>query len=226
MPSRIVVDANRRVQVPRLTIVYIIHLPGARLFGRSGIPHVHFPAYERAEALHIVSQNALPISSDDEELDESLLWPRFCAAVWDSLAKNAARDLVSFRTLAEKLWSPFVQPVRDGCLSARDFSKLMVANRVLFQSDESLTDRIYSQQSGTNATSGVREQRLPPVAIYALCAAYLASYNPPRLDQTFFMELSEKRKKRKGGAAGKPRGRKPKHRKVCLSLYLVPNRRA
>ena len=70
--------------------------------------------------------------------DDAWLWSRFCGAVWDSLGKGAARDIISFQSVCERLWVPFVQPVRDQLFGTRDFSKLMIRNRTLFQNETAL----------------------------------------------------------------------------------------
>ena len=76
------------------------------------------------------------------EEDDAWLWSRFCGAVWDSLGKGAARDVVTFRIVCERLWTPFVMPIRDRSYGTRDFSKLMVKNRALFQSEAALIENI------------------------------------------------------------------------------------
>ena len=125
----------------------------AHLLHRAGVPHVHYPPYTRAESLSILSQHPLHIhdsaispQSDSSQPaaseDSAWLWSRFTAAVWDSLGQSVARDVVSFREVCSRLWKPFVQPVLDGYYGAREFSKLMVKNRSLFQSELALVDSI------------------------------------------------------------------------------------
>lgn len=119
---------------------------------RTGVIHIGFPAYSREEALQIICREPLPIlpkssrSSDNRENtqseDDTWLWTRFCAAVWDSQAKFVGRDIISFRTIAEKLWPSFVAPIVEAAYGPRDFSKLMVAKRSLFQSEDQLHDRV------------------------------------------------------------------------------------
>jgi origin recognition complex subunit 5 len=58
------------------------------------------------------------------------------------MSRGAARDIVSFRALAEKLWKPFVQPIVDGAYGTRDFSKLMVLKRPLFQTERWLVQGV------------------------------------------------------------------------------------
>jgi origin recognition complex subunit 5 len=73
--------------------------------------------------------------------------------VWDALAKGAARDILSFRSVAEKLWRPFVAPIVDGMFGTRDFSRLMVAKRALFQSEDVLLDRVVLKVEGATTSA-------------------------------------------------------------------------
>jgi origin recognition complex subunit 5 len=74
--------------------------------------------------------------------DDAYVWSRFCNAVWDSLAKGAARDLVSFRAVCERMWRPFVAPLVDETIGTRNFARLMVSRRPLFQNEEVLIDTL------------------------------------------------------------------------------------
>lgn len=225
-------------------------MPRPRFLHATGIPYVHFPAYTKDESIQILSKSPPPIfleppdqsSEYSEELaeeDSAWVWTRFLAAVWDALAKGAARDILSFRSVAEKLWRPFVAPIVDGMFGTRDFSRLMVAKRALFQSEDVLLDRVVLKVEGatTSAVSKgnylfillrtisqafltcVVTHDLPYYSKYLLCAAYLASYNPARQDAIHFMKTSErKRRKKGGGTAARRAGRGAKHRKVSVRL--------
>ena len=147
---------------PSLSIVFVLTTPSATSFHKPGIPHVHFPAYTRADAIQIISReqpSSLPRTSDsidsqDEQFtldpqdptDLSNLWTRFAAAVWDSQAKTAARDVVSFRALCRRLWRPFVKPIKEGRFGMKDFSRLMVTNRALFQGEEGLREGVIADE--------------------------------------------------------------------------------
>lgn len=74
--------------------------------------------------------------------DSQWLWSRFCSAAWDSLGQGAARDIISFRSVCTRLWKPFTEPIHKGDYGVREFSKLMVRNRALFQSEAALTESI------------------------------------------------------------------------------------
>lgn len=107
------------------------------------------------------SPTAVPESpSADDEDDSAWLWSRFCAAVWDSLAKGAARDISSFKSVCRRLWRPFVQPVQDGTYGTRDFSKLLVRHRTLFQSENVLLESIVPLTAPETKTSGLKREYL------------------------------------------------------------------
>ncbi|OCK77880.1 hypothetical protein K432DRAFT_333078 [Lepidopterella palustris CBS 459.81] len=223
--------------IPNLSIVMIVTVPHPRYFYQSGIPYLHFPPYTRDESIRILSRNppqiflnapepALEYTPDLAEEDNLWVWSRFLAAVWDALAKNAARDLIGFRSLAEKLWRPFVQPIVDGTFGTRDFSRLMVHRRGLFQSEECLIDSIVPRSPILPPTSTTTPKTgpsilhdLPYYSKYLLCAAYLASHNPARTDSLYFMQTSTSRRKKRGGGAPKTRVSKtPKARKIPRHL--------
>ena len=204
--------------LPNLTLCLITrHPPSPRALCSTGIQHLLFPAYTRTQSLHILSQKPLPIFStsqlaekeaDYDEAthleDQTWLYPRFLAAVWDSLAQNCARDLLSFRRVAHRLWPAFIAPIQAGEYGTRDFSRLVVAQRRLFQDESVLLDSIVSATT-TNATPAepaatTRRKDphdLPYYTKYLLLAAYLASFNPPKTDALFFMKATEHKKKRR-----------------------------
>jgi origin recognition complex subunit 5 len=125
-----------------------------------------------------------------------------------------------------------VQPIVDGAYGTRDFSRLMVLKRPLFQTEKWLVQGIV-EETEEGVTLKRMERPFHPsrkpremsmlidadthdlayYSKYLLCAAYLASYNPARQDPIYFMKGSEKKRKRKGRGGGAS-GRVAKHRKV------------
>jgi origin recognition complex subunit 5 len=108
-----------------------------------------------------------------------------------------------------KLWRSFVEPVVSGQFGTRDFSRLMINRRHLFQIEDSVLDRIIKDtEPDTNKSNGTFEpstpskrrlakmtmHTLPFYTTHLLIAAYLASYNPSRTDVTYFMKHTDKRK--------------------------------
>lgn len=49
---------------------------------------------------------------------------------------------MSFREVCLRLWPLFTQPIIEGLYGVREFSKLMVRNRGMFQSEASLLETI------------------------------------------------------------------------------------
>lgn len=141
------------------------------------MPHIHFPPYNRTQSLAIVARSPLSIfvpspsepsldedntpSPDPSDEDSSWLWSRFTGAVWDSLAKAVGRDIVSFRELCERLWQPFVQPIVDGQYGTRDFAKLMVKNRALFQGESALVESVVPRTLDNGKRSNIKGTPYP-----------------------------------------------------------------
>lgn len=214
-------------------MVLIVRYPSPRFLHQAGVPYIHFPSYTRNQSIHILSQKPPDIFQEpppaeleyDEEVheeDKGWLWPRFCAAVWDSLGQNAARDLVAFREVCHKLWRPFVAPIVKGDFGTRDFSRLVVAQRRLFQDEGILLDSIIPSRTNQTDVTKKREEQLPYYTRWLLVAAYLASYNPVKLDALYFMKSKEHKRRKKGGGTARSGGRPSQTRKVSRQL-LAPS---
>jgi origin recognition complex subunit 5 len=208
------------------------HAP-PRFLHHPGVPHIHFSSYTRNQSIHILSNEPLDIFEDnfpddmdyDDEThteDKDWLWPRFCAAVWDSLAQSCARDLASFRDVCHKIWRPFVAPIHKGDFGTRDFSRLLVAQRKLFQDEAVLSDSIISTSTERTTTIKSKSNDLPYYAKYIILAAYLASSNPARLDQIYFMKSSERKRRKKGGGTARSGGGKPSQNRKLPRHLLAP----
>ncbi|KAF1828739.1 origin recognition complex subunit Orc5 [Decorospora gaudefroyi] len=236
--------------IPSLALILTTTLPLApSVLHSSSTAFLHFPPYTRSELLTILGAQPLKIFSTPPSLDQfpdytpdlaaeddAWLWSRFLQAVYDSLSKHTGRDLISFRTCATRLWRPFVEPVVAGQFGTRDFSRLMVNRRHLFQVEDWVLHRIINTAGpDDDMTTAAAKKKAPNVHVHALpyytthilIAAYLASYNPSRTDVTYFMKHTDKRKnKRRAPSAasfsvtGKRTG--AKHRKISRHL-LTPS---
>lgn len=228
--------------VPALTVVLMVQHPPPRFLHQTSMPYVYFAPYTRNQSLHILSrsppdifleQPPTDLEYDDETHDEdkAWLWPRFCAAVWDSLAQSAARDLVSFRRVCQKLWRPFVAPVVKGEFGTRDFSRLLVAQRRLLQDESVLLDSLISKPTTTTSASSLTpattmkstSHDLPYYAKWLLISAYLASFNPARLDALYFMKSTEKKRRKKGGGTARSGGGRPSQKRIIPRHLLAPS---
>ena len=225
-------------------------IPHPHLLHRAGIPHIHFPPYTRAETLLILGCIPLPLSSNQfshQSLNDTVaakqddiqwLWARFTAAVWDSLGQPAARSIPDFRDVCARLWPSFIQPIVDGHYGMREFSKLLVKNRSLFQSEHALLEGIVPVKSSSavvkpqkractvgsvpqaHTTDSITEPSytLPYYPAYLLISAYLASHNPPKHDITLFSKASLSKRRKRGGGTALTSHRTSKHRKISRRL--------
>ncbi|KAK3170045.1 hypothetical protein OEA41_009430, partial [Lepraria neglecta] len=230
-PTLLPAIARLGEMIPNLATILVVTSLQPHLLHKPGIPHIHFHPYTRAETLTILSDSPLSIygpprspQSDDSQdaandQDSAWLWARFTAAVWDSLGQSVARDVVSFREVCSRLWDPFIQPILDGHYGAREFSKLLVKNRGLFQSETAILDSIVPiTPTAPNVKASKYSHTLPYYPAHLLVASYLASHNPPKHDITLFSKSSlSKRRKRGGGTALTPH-RASKHRKISRKL--------
>ncbi|POS87414.1 hypothetical protein EPUL_001180, partial [Erysiphe pulchra] len=196
--------------VPNLTIIFITTCPRASFLNFSGIPCIFFPSYTKSELFTIISLTrpnpALP--SQENTLQ---IWSRFTTAVYDSLSKHSGRDIISFRALCLRLWPIFIRPILSGELEANSFSRLMVANRSLFQNDCVLEHDIITSsskekaQSNTMTTFNIQKERhmniadlLPTYSRLILTACYVASFSPVRNDTLVFIKMTTAKRRRKG----------------------------
>ncbi|KAH7370879.1 origin recognition complex subunit 5 C-terminus-domain-containing protein [Rhexocercosporidium sp. MPI-PUGE-AT-0058] len=213
--------------IPHLTTIFIVTSPRPNFLHLPGVPHVSFPAYTKPELLQIL---ALTTPTPELPKETKEVWSRYCSAVWDSLSKHSGRDILSFRSVCLRLWPRFIKPILDGSLNPSPFSKLLLANRSLFQTDSALIHTIVSDTSTLPATqsqyisstaryTGIGAQ-LPYFSRLLLVAAYLASFNPPKTDVTFFMKAAASKRRKKGGGTALTKGRAgvTKHRKIARKL--------
>ncbi len=243
-------------QMPNLSLILTTTLPlSPSSLHSNAITSLNFPPYTRSELLTIIGKTPPKIfltppslekfpdyTADLAAEDDEWLWGRFTTAVYDSLSKHTGRDIVSFRACATRLWRPFVEPVTNGQFGTRDFSRLMVNRRHLFQLEDSVLDRVINPSIETEvpdntafapATPSKRKpvkmtvHDLPYYTTHLLIAAYLASYNPSRTDVTYFMKHSDKRKNKRRAPSiasfsvtSKKTG--SKHRKISRHL-LTPS---
>ncbi|KAI2464293.1 origin recognition complex subunit 5 C-terminus-domain-containing protein [Annulohypoxylon bovei var. microspora] len=231
--------------IPNLTTIFILTAPSPSLLRVSSAPQLYFPPYTKPEYATILSRppytpSPLPNTTSQETTE---LWTRFAAAVHDALSKPASRTLPGLARSCAALWPRFTAPVAAGTYRAREFTKLLVAARAYFQDEAVLEPGITLGSSSASAlniskplqgiTNGTKTNEkewskstkdlatlLPPTARLLLVAAYLASHNAPRHDQTIFSTWHSGRRRRGGGGLGGHTRvtKKAKHRKIARKL--------
>ena len=242
--------------MPNLAIVFVTTLAQPHAFRHSGLAYLHFTPYSRAESIAILAArpprifDAPPDSAAYPEYtpelaaeDDAWLWNRYLGVVWDSLSKHAGRDLVRFELCAHRLWRDFVRPINEGVFGTRDFSRLLVNRRHVFQNDSALLDRVLPSTTASEAAAAKLPSHqasfpdgrsapkplapaftLPYFSTFLLIAAYLASHNPARTDSVYFMQHTDKRKnrRRRGGAAASAPATPSKSRSGLKSRRSIP----
>lgn len=184
-----------------------------------GLPHVQFPAYSQDEILEIISSDAYHPPGVDA-YDCRQVWTFFTNVVWNSLARHSARNIRTFYSLCIQLWPEFIRPLEDGSVAAKNHSGLLIANRSLLQSNRYLVPQLISERTNQNMHYLEEDTgaQLPYFSRLLLVAAYLASYNPARTDQLYFMKEGAVRRKKKGGGTAKSRKISSRSRKISRKL--------
>jgi origin recognition complex subunit 5 len=217
------------LQIPSLTTLFLLTSPRPQLLHFPGVPHILFPSYTKSELLLISSLTLPNPLLPTSEKDTRETHTRFLSAVYDSLSKHSGRDILSFQHVAARLWPRFIRPVLSGDLSPTPFSRLLLANRRLFQDDSVLIPSTISAPTSKPQTepqtkalkSHTIHQALPFYSRLLLVASYLASYNPPRLDAVLFMKTALQKRRKKGGGTALTRTTKAsasKSRKISRKL--------
>ncbi|RDW88058.1 origin recognition complex subunit Orc5-like protein [Coleophoma cylindrospora] len=207
--------------IPCLTAVFIVTLPRPHFLHMNGVPYIHFPIYSKSEAVQIVSNTSPTPELPTGPEDTKAFWNRFCSAVWDSLSKHAGRDILSFRTICLRLWPSFVAPVLDGTYGPKDFGRVLVFKRSLFQDERILVPSIVPR---TDANLIYKQQgvgtQLPYFSRLVLVASYLSSFNRPVTDHIHFMKGAVSRRRKKGGGTALSRDHNgvAKSRKISRKL--------
>jgi origin recognition complex subunit 5 len=204
-------------------MIYIVTAPRPNFLHLPGVPHIHFPSYTKAELLTIISTIDPKPELPTGPIDTKSVWTKFCPAVYDTLNKHSGRDILTFRSTCLLLWPKFIQPILDGTYYPTPFSRLLVANRTLFQTDSILLPTIIApkpttQPPSTTAKLPALTTQLPFHTRLLLIASYLASFNPPKTDLTHFLKSAIAKRRKKGGGTALTKKSTPKHRKISRKL--------
>ncbi|BFZ62286.1 hypothetical protein YB2330_003375 [Saitoella coloradoensis] len=134
-------------------------------------------------------------------------WPRFVDTIQKTLGINSAEQL---QGACERLWPRFLKPLRNGRESwspgtggtFMGLYRSAVASG-LFRGEEGVRARLLLGDEGEEG-GRVGQYDLPYTAKMLLIAAFLASYNPARLDTRYFSKGGgAPTRRRKGGAVAK-----------------------
>lgn len=178
------------------------------------VPFVRFPMYTQQEAIDILTlkkdlcrlpDSCLDQSSSMAEIQRIKFWGQFSNVLVGSVFSFTGGDIELIKTAAKRIWSSFIKPLIKGAYEVDDFLSLYRDQQDLFKSDKSVSYRLISKSSNRHTKSGGADgNELPLQSKLIICAAYLASYNPPRYDIRFFSKSKEARAKRRDTGRRKP----------------------
>ncbi|KAK2746222.1 hypothetical protein FQN57_003344 [Myotisia sp. PD_48] len=206
--------------IPSLSIVFVTSsAPRPLSLHISGVPHISFHPYTRAEILSILQSTSPPELVGLPTDTANKLYPSFLSTLHDSLIGPTAGTISAFRSACFKLWPRFVAPILNGesppgAVSSLewDFSRLLVRNRTLFQNqgEQLLNHHIIPGEASaviavSSSSSLFAKRAAPPVPLPSLpylptlllAAAFLAAHSPPRLDMALFSKFTHTRKRRR-----------------------------
>jgi len=190
-------------------VIFIISTLEPRALISTSVPHVQFTQYTRDEALTIMQRmnicelpkHALSSDKATAERQKALFWSQYCSIVYDALGAYTGSDLRLLKDVAHRIWPMFIKPIEDGGFRVEEFIRVYKESEYLFISEIAVTDSLVdtATDDALRLSRGQkpRSSELPVESKFILCAAYLASYNPPRYDVRFFSKAKEARAKRR-----------------------------
>jgi origin recognition complex subunit 5 len=214
---------------------------------------IPFPRLSKEDALVSLELDAKALIKADERHTEpievlSRLHSAFIEVAYDSFASDL-RDLEEIRLMACCVWYPFIEPLLLGAVEVTKTQALLSRSSYLFR--DALTrlhtreicptewviqmvNRVKTETQANsnqittihNSSSLAKSIAIPLIPSFLLLASFLASYNPARLDVSYFVRdesallpeandqrtkgLSKKRKRitrRKGAGGGSGQNR-------------------
>ena len=212
--------------VQNICPIFITSSLEQRAFVTTHIPHIRFPQYTKDETFEILSSMKTLCRLPDSCLDQNLtkadlqttkFWQQYCNVLINALSSYTGSDIRLIKETAKQLWQEFIDPVVKGKFEVEEFLSIYRENQELFTSERAVTDKLISssftnsvQSAKKSSTDGAQSttvttisksqgsiNELPLQSKYIICAAYLASYNPPRFDIRFFSRAKEARAKRR-----------------------------
>ena len=158
---------------------------------------LHFPNYSKEEILVLMGE-------DCPQDKPSVFYHTFINHIWN-VFNSVCRDLSELRHLSTILYPKYCEPVDQDKIGIQETRRLwrhiepyfkhIMSKIFLREISSAHMERI--QLVGTSQQSGSKSIELPHVSKFLLISAYLASYNPARMDKRFFSKRKGDSKKSK-----------------------------
>lgn len=170
-----------------LMIIFVLSSPELASLRNAQTPQVWFPRYSSKEAIQVLAQDSdlcplsdLPGDSDDRACLS--FRQQFLEVLVDTLDPYAGTDIRMLRRVALFLWPKFVSG-----LTSLNFRQAFTSRKHFFSTEAALVPHLTQDEA----------QSLTETKYWLLCAAYLASYSPPRYDGRLFSRAKDARAKRR-----------------------------
>lgn len=164
---------------------------------------IHFPNYNKEETLALMGQ-------DCPHDKPPIFYHTFINHIWN-VFNSVCRDLSELRHLSSMLYPKYCEPVDQEKIGMQETRRLWrhiepyfkhVMSRIFLREISSaqwerMQQEGVAQNVGQPLSGGHKCIELPYVSKFLLMAAYLASYNPARMDRRFFSKHKGDTKKSK-----------------------------
>ncbi|KAI9505323.1 hypothetical protein GGI25_003647 [Coemansia spiralis] len=195
---------------------------------------IYFSAYTKSQILDIVAK-------DCPQDEPQAFFLTFVDAIYEVFHRNCV-DLNELRHLVAMLYPKFVQPVFEKQATRNEFARLFKLCQPYFSA---ASERLYLREISTSEwqkNSAVASAKndpddvtlsiyqmaedaetldLPYYTKFLLIAAFLASYNPARLDAQYFSRSKGPSKRRKGAKADDALGGKDRQQLLGPKAFAI-----
>ncbi|EPY54302.1 origin recognition complex subunit Orc5 [Schizosaccharomyces cryophilus OY26] len=197
-------DLALNANLTNLSVVLTLSTHPAQYMGTLAVPIVFFPQYMKDEILEICQNTPPVLDFIDETGEESFedeielsVWMQYCAFLWNVFGSHCLNNYRAFRNVVDHHWPQFVQPIVNGNVHPADYAQLHKLAKHALTSDLTISRRLHIiEPTKIKHMHDAKSVDLPLLTKYLLISAFLASYNPSRLDAQFFSH--SKGSKRRG----------------------------
>ncbi|EPX74334.1 origin recognition complex subunit Orc5 [Schizosaccharomyces octosporus yFS286] len=197
-------DLALNTNLANLSVVLTLSTHPAQYIGTLAVPIIFFPQYMKDEILEIC-QNTPPIldfidETGEETFEDEIelsVWMQYCGFLWNVFGSHCLNNYRAFRDVVDLHWPQFVQPIVKGNVHPADYAQLHKLAKHALTSDLTVSRRLHIiEPTKIKYMHDAKSVDLPLLTKYLLISAFLASYNPSRLDAQFFSH--SKGSKRRG----------------------------
>ena len=176
------------LKLQNLTVVAIISGEDPKEVITLTNPHVYFRTYNEDEIIRILQEKRTCEFNWEVDGDPKDFYNQYVKAIVDLYCQYTGSDISLLISVIQRLWEPFIEPVKDGRFKVTEFVKVFKENIDLFTNEDAVSNSkviefktLQMEQELTNSDGG-HVHDLPLHSKFILLASYLASYCPPRDD--------------------------------------------